>query len=61
MSKFYKAFSNRETNQFRVVELVTESSVPTFYHVRDVLTGQVVHVARDMIEEFDLEPNEQSG
>lgn len=56
MSKLFKAFHNREQNDFSYVEKVGPSSVVGFWHVKVVTSedflklGKILHVAEDMLE-----------
>lgn len=59
MDKQYKCYSNREENKWRIVTLLKPSTVPTFWHVKDVKTNEVFHAAWDMIEEVKQEPNDK--
>lgn len=52
MTKQFKCYSNREQDQWRIVTLLRPSSVPSFWHVKDVKTGQAFHAAMDMMEEI---------
>lgn len=64
MTQLFRAYHNREHNDFSIVEKISPSSLPAFWHVKVVESknknriGKVLHVAEDMLEIFKQEdPN----